>query len=52
MNQKENSLRYTYERFLADNFMNKLKFDGEIVLKFKEGANPPSYAQFVYWAKN
>ena len=31
--------------------MNKLKFDGEIVLKFKEGANPPSYAQFVYWAK-
>lgn len=51
MNQKENSLRYTYERFLADNFMNKLKFDGEIVLKFKEGANPPSYAQFVYWAK-
>ncbi|MDA1924757.1 MULTISPECIES: integrase catalytic domain-containing protein [Bacillus cereus group] len=51
MNQKENSLRYTYERFLADNFMNKLNFDGEIVLKFKEGANPPSYAQFVYWAK-
>ncbi|KIV73148.1 Transposon Tn7 transposition protein tnsB [Bacillus mycoides] len=51
MNQKENSLRYTYERFLAENFMLKLKFGGETVLKFKENANPPSYAQFVYWAK-
>ncbi|PFD40374.1 DNA-binding protein [Bacillus cereus] len=51
MNQKENSLRYTYERFLAEYFMNKLKFGGETVLKFKEDANPPSYAQFVYWAK-
>ncbi len=51
MNQKENSLRYTYERFLAENFMNKLKFGGETVLKFEEDANPPSYVQFVYWAK-
>ncbi|MGD6892622.1 Mu transposase C-terminal domain-containing protein [Bacillus mobilis] len=51
MNQKENTLRYTYERFLAENFMNKLKFGGETVLKFKEDAKPPSYAQFVYWAK-
>ena len=31
--------------------MNKLKFDGEIVLKFKEGANPPSYAQLFIGQK-
>ncbi|MCX2827252.1 hypothetical protein ORL93_16070 [Bacillus sp. DHT2] len=51
MNQKENSLRYTYERFLAENFMVKIKFGGGTVLNFKENANPPSYAQFAYWAK-
>lgn len=51
MNHKENSLRYTYERFLAENFMIKLNWDGETVLKFKKNANPPSYVQFVYWAK-
>ncbi|TKH84329.1 Mu transposase C-terminal domain-containing protein [Bacillus cereus] len=51
MNQKENSLRYTYERFLAENFMDKLNLGGETALKFKKDAKPPSYAQFVYWAK-
>lgn len=52
MNQKENSLRYTYERFLSENFTIKENFGGETILKFKRDANPPLYVQFVCWEKN